>query len=79
VNNQVRSSLAVGWCSGHMKLMYGSRKKAKAAGRKIYGACLSEFLCELHEGANLWHVGNLPASVRHGKINRSHINRRIYT
>lgn len=78
MNNQTRSSLAVGWCPGHQKLLYPSRKMAKAAGRKIHGACLSEFLCELHEGANLWHLGNLPASVRSGKIDRSHIIRRTF-
>jgi hypothetical protein len=78
VNNQTRSSLAVGWCPGHRKLLYANRKIARKAGRKIPGACLSEFQCELTEGSGLWHVGNLPASVRKGNIDRSIINRRTY-
>lgn len=78
MNNRTRSALAVGWCEEHQKLLYPSRKVAKAAGRKIHGACLSEFRCEVKEGANMWHVGNLPGSVRSGRIDRSWITRRIY-
>jgi hypothetical protein len=50
------------------KLLYDTRKEARKARRVVHpGKTMREYQC----GAG-WHLGHLPADVRHGKVTADH-------
>lgn len=62
-----RSSLAMGWCEVHGKLLYVDRKTAKKAAR-CHPSHKNEFPCD--ENGAMWHIGELPLAVIRGEITR---------
>lgn len=54
---------ARGWCSAHGKLLYRSRKSAKASIREHHEH-MRPYPCT--EIAGQWHIGHLPAAVHYG-------------
>lgn len=57
---------AAGTCMGCGKMVYLTRKAAKAAARVLYpGDHLSEYAC-VTEGGRGWHIGHLPPHVMRG-------------
>lgn len=62
-----RSSLAMGWCEVHGKLLYVNRKTARRAA-KAHSTHKNEFECE--EIPALWHIGELPVAVIRGEVTR---------
>lgn len=61
------TNLAVAWCETHAKLSYTHRARARAIARR-HSEHKSVYRCSANE--NLWHIGRLPESIRHGHISK---------
>ena len=69
MNKMMRTAL--GWCEVHGKLMYPSRKAAREAARRTYDIHhKNAFRCDPDAVFVFWHIGALPAEVRHGHMSR---------
>ena len=71
---RARSTLAMGWCPVHGKLLYVNRKTAKKAARE-HSTHKNEFPCDTNPA--MWHIGELPAAVIRGEITRDQYYRSV--
>lgn len=64
---QPRLGSAIGWCSTHGKLLYGSRQEARAAQRTMHaaGKGMRPYPCDHVD--SMWHLGHIPIAVRRGQ------------
>lgn len=59
---------AEGWCDVHQKLLYSSRRKAKAVARLHHGEHKGVYQCTVQD--TLFHVGGLAHRVIDGTYSR---------
>lgn len=64
---KTRSSLAMGWCPVHGKLLFVNRKTARKAAR-AHPTHKNEFQCDVNPA--MWHIGELPQAVIRGEMTR---------
>lgn len=69
-----RSSLAMGWCPVHGKLLFVNRKTARKAAR-AHATHKNEFQCT--ENPAMWHIGELPMVIIRGEMTRDQYYGRV--
>lgn len=63
-----QAATAVGWCEAHGKLLFATRRSAKAFIRVNFhdGDGMREYRCKAVDG--MYHVGHRPPAVRAGRM-----------
>jgi hypothetical protein len=73
---QFNSTGAFGYCEGHHKLLFLTRKAAHRKAKSIRGSRpLSPFRCKYHDG--LWHIGGTPLATLLGQKTRDEVYGRV--
>lgn len=68
-----KTSTSVGWCPTHGKHWYTDRKRARRVANQ-HPEHKNVYRCDANP--NLWHVGGLPAVIRHGYMTKDEYFRR---